>query len=233
MTGPAPFPGVTSHFAETRPKRAGAGRVALWTVVVAVPALALLALAALMSPPRDTVPYSAGNHRADGARALLQVLGRQGVEVVTPASAAWAADLAGPGTTLAVAGGADLSDSQLDALEGASGDIVLIDPSADTLLRLGRASLAAQQPWTDGGGPAEAEAGCDDPDARAAGALAGEGTGFAADPGSGATLCFVRGEDGLDGLDAVGGLGGFAVAPGTPRVVALNGSAVLNGSVRS
>lgn len=153
----------------------------LVVVVVAVVALVVL------TPRRSDVPLDVRNVGGDGARAVAEVLRRQGVDVARASSAQDAARRAGSGETLAVVGGASLDDAALDALSDTRADLVLIavDPAVVARLTQGRVALAP-----DGTVPTvPLDAGCADPDAVAAGRIAVDGATYTADDD--ATTCFV------------------------------------------
>ncbi|MFC8191153.1 DUF4350 domain-containing protein [Cellulomonas sp. NPDC057328] len=157
-------------------------RLRPWLVVAAVVVLGVLVLL-LPAPPSSTTPGAPDNAGAGGARALAQVLGRQGVEVeyVRTTSAAEAA--AARGGTVLVIGDVWLLPEQVERLAALDNDLVLVD--AEWAL-----SLVAPDLTTGGDVSPRGvrTAACDDPDAVAAGTVTAAGS--VEDTTGGATVCF-------------------------------------------
>ncbi len=134
-------------------------------------------LALLPAPRSSTTPLAPDNTAANGARALAQILSRQGVEVVYATTAAEAADAARDEATLLVAGDFYLTPEGADRIAQAPADLVLV--AATTWLD----TLAPGVGTQFGGGPAESrEARCDDEDAAAAGTITASGSLVALSP---------------------------------------------------
>ena len=202
--------GSADAVAPGRPRAPG-GRVRqrllvglLVVLLVGVPAVA--ALLGLRSSGRDLDPDSPA---PAGARALAQLLDASGVPVERVSRAAAAQDaLEGPGSaTLVVTDPRLLDPALLSGLTAAAADVVLLGADetsleatgADLALRTpgGEPLLAAATPVAsgdddgEGGGDGDGvvPAGCDDPDAVAAGEATG-GDGPLAPAGDGAQVCF-------------------------------------------
>lgn len=200
--------------------RAG-GRWQRWRVLVAVLALAtgaaVLGVATL--PETGAGELDPGSPEPAGARALAQVLGRQGVRVerVTRVSEAVTALSERPGGTLVVVHPDVLDPDLLGTLAEGPAQLVLVEPDAATLLAVdvpiqpaGRAPAAAADPA------------CTDPDAVAAGRSTAGGRRYRAAPGAAGTVqvCF--------GAADRPGAGPYAVASaGDRRVSVLGQRAVL------
>jgi hypothetical protein len=102
--------------------------VIAWSLGLGLPLALALTMTALLSVPTDATPLSVDNPGPDGARAVAQVLARQGVTVVAAADTATAVAQASGDTTLVIAGPSPVSGRQLDWYAQADCDIVLIDP---------------------------------------------------------------------------------------------------------
>jgi hypothetical protein len=156
--------------------------------VVAVLAIGVLA-AVLPAPVRSTTPLAPDNPQPNGARAVAQVLGDQGVTVRYVRTTGEAVDAAA-GSTLLLTSDWLLSDQQIDAVAAVDADLVLLDPSPGVLARLAPAVTTA---WTGSGTGTTLEPGCEDPDALAAGRIIASGSGFVpagADLPADASLCY-------------------------------------------
>jgi hypothetical protein len=179
-------------------------RVALGVLVLLVAAGALGVLATGRGTSGALDPGSA---EPQGARALAQVLQRQGVEVVRASRVAEAAPAAGAGSTLLVVSPDVLDPDRLADLAATDADLVLVEPDGPVL----RALAPALEP----AGVVDAAvrpAGCDDVDAAAAGrALAGGHLVRAAPDAGATTVCFPDAGDGSAGSYAVTSAGGRTV----------------------
>ncbi len=122
-------------------------------------------LAALPEPRTSTVPFAPDNPGAGGSRALAQILGRQGVEVRYVRSFNQARAAAVAGSTLLVVDDTLLTDEQARSVATSDADLVLVD--APWLLSHLSPTAGAGPQGTAG----PREAGCDDPDAVAAGTI--------------------------------------------------------------
>jgi hypothetical protein len=187
-------------------------RVTTWIVLVAV-LIGVGSAGALLTgigqwAQRDVLdPESAG---PNGARAIVEIIGSRGVDVVVARDRAAAlAALDSGDATLALADAPALSDDAVTAVTDAADDVVLIDPRARTLrLLLGGAS-------TYGVGPGSpTEPGCELPDATRAGAVA---PGAIYQPGQDAQACYPTG----------GGYGLLAQERTGGRIVAVDGRALF------
>lgn len=179
--------GVTGDGSDVR-SRAGA-RWRRWRWPLGVVAMLLVAVVVLtvLSPRRSDVPLDVANVADDGARAVAEVLGRQGVDVTQTTSAADAVRRAVNGSTLAVVGDGPLAGTVLDELAGARADLVLVGVDADAVARLTGGRVTEDTLGTVPAVPLDA--GCADPDAVAAGRVAVLGATYTV--GEGATACFV------------------------------------------
>jgi hypothetical protein len=174
-------------------------------VLVAIGAIVLLGLVvtALGTPDEAGEPLGPGNAAPDGARALAQVLGDQGVTVVEESSLEAALDGAGPGTTLLVLDSGVLAPDQLRQLRGNGATLVLVEPTLPVL------QVLAPEVGLGGVAPTVTAApGCDDPDAVVAGEARAGGTryvvaagtavpGVEGEPASGdaeVTVCYADGQ---------------------------------------
>ncbi|MBD8080723.1 DUF4350 domain-containing protein [Cellulosimicrobium arenosum] len=170
-------------------------RRARWPVLVVVALLVLAGLSAIARPATSSTPLAPDNPEPPGARALAEVLGDRGVDVVyvqTVADAVAAAEADEP-TTLLVAQGDYLLPEQEDALVGTGADLALVAPS-DHLLDLATDG-AAQLSYSWGSSETARPAGCDDPAAQAAQEIRSDGVGFEATGTGDVTLCFAAADD--------------------------------------
>jgi hypothetical protein len=191
-TRPAGPPVVLGDGTTVRSRAGSRWRRLRWLVaVLAVLVIGVLATV-LPAPTRSSTPLAPDNPRDDGARALAEVLGDQGVAVDYVRTSAEAVDAAGAGSTLLVTSDWLLSGAQVSALAGTDADLVLLDPT--TLLREAVPDLDTG--WSGTGTPSALQASCTDPDAAAAGTITGDGAGVlprgTVDAGAPAstTLCF-------------------------------------------
>lgn len=186
--------------ARTRPGRRRWLVAALVVLLVAVPLVG--ALLGARASGRDLDPQ---NPAPAGARALAQLLEQGGVPVqrVTRVDAA-AAALAGSGgaATLVVTDPVLVDPQRLARAASAAAAVVLLEPDAAALavvapsLTVGpegqdgeQLTTAVRPASSQGQDPGLASAGCDDPDARAAGEASTGGEPLRAD-GDGARVCF-------------------------------------------
>jgi hypothetical protein len=181
-------PVVTGDGTTGRGRAARRWERARWAVLVLAVLVLVVAVLAVLRPATSTTPYAPDNAQPDGARAVAQVLGRQGVEVDHVSRVADAVAAAGPGTTLVVTPGTMLLPEQVDALAGVDADLVLLGAD-DALVRAATDGDVGRTPGA--AAPALAvEPGCDLPLAVRAGDLLLT-PGLQAEPGvSGVTLCW-------------------------------------------
>lgn len=179
--------GVTGDGSDVRSRVSARWRRWRWPLGVVVVLVATVLVLTVLSPRRSSVPLDVANVGDDGARAVAQVLGRQGVDVTQTTSASDATRRAQSRSTLAVVGGGPLADEVLDELARAHADLVLVDVDADAVARLTAGRVTAGTTGTVPTVPLDA--GCADPDAVAAGRIAVLGTTYVA--GEGTTGCFV------------------------------------------
>ncbi|MFE7406892.1 DUF4350 domain-containing protein [Isoptericola sp. NPDC057559] len=182
-------PVVTGDGTTAGSRAARRWRRARWTLLVLGVVVLVVAVLAVTRPVTSSTPYAPDNPGQDGARAVAQVLGRQGVDVEHVTRVADAVSAAGPGTTLLVTPSSYLLPEQADALAGVEADLVLI--GADDLL-VGAATdgdAGRVHPAATPGSPVAP--GCDLPVARRAGTLQ-LGAGLEANPDASrdVTLCW-------------------------------------------
>ena len=237
MTAPTTT-GTTDVFGT--PARTGSGRTVVgdgttvasrtrsrwqrWRFAVALAGLvAVVAIAAaLPQPAASNVSLAPDNPGRDGAQALAQILGQQGVEVRYTRSFADATRAAAAGTTLLLANGYLLGDSQVATLAATEADIVLVEP--DEYLLGAMSPAAGIDPVASGTSPTVREPGCSDPDAVAAGSVRAAGAGYIARTDA-AVVCYPGAE---------GALGTYLVVEGSRRVVAIGDQSILtNASLAS
>ncbi|GAA4629338.1 DUF4350 domain-containing protein [Cellulomonas oligotrophica] len=192
-TGPSttpagPDPTVVGDGTTARSRARSRWRRARGWVLVLAFALPAIGILALPAPPASTTPGAPDNPGAAGSRALAQVLQRQGVEVTYVRTSAAALAAAEDGGTVLVVGDTWLMPEQAEALVALDNDLVLVN-AAWTL------SYVSPTAGTSGSGAATStrEAGCDDPDAVAAGTITAGG-GLRAGDGDG-TVCFPTPDD--------------------------------------
>ncbi|WP_372593282.1 DUF4350 domain-containing protein [Actinotalea sp.] len=172
-------------------------------------------LAALLRPLTGDEPLAPDNPAPDGARALAEVLGRQGVEVVEIATTAEAVAAATSGVTLLVVGTYPLDTADVTQLAATSADLVLAGPEDSHLRTLTDGALETGYAF----GTRTVGAGCSDPDATAAETVTSRGWGLIATDER-ATVCFAAADD-------EGGAYGW-VSVGTRRVAVLDDAAMLS-----
>jgi len=211
----AAAPPETARPGPARPGAAGRGRRRLLVGLLVVLLVTVPAVAALLGLRSSGRALDPDNPAPQGARALAQLLDAGGVPVQRVSRAAAAQEaLGGPGSaTLVVTDPQLLDPALLSSLTGAAADVVLLGADESSLEATG-VDLALQAPGGDplvaaaapvasgGGGGAGGQdddvvaAGCDDPDATAAGE-ATRGAGLLRPTSGAAQVCF-------DGSYAVG-----------------------------
>jgi len=199
---------------DTAARARGRWRRARGPLLIAAVILVAGVLAGLLRPLTGSDPLSPDNPAADGARAVAQVLTAQGVDVVAVDSTTKAVALAEPGTTLLVIGTYALTAEQVEAIAATGTDLVLVSPEDRDLRTLTDGALQ-----TGFAGPERTvAAGCDDPDAVAAGRITSSGWGLLALDDR-AVVCFTANE---------GEGGAYAsVSTGERRVTVLDDAALL------
>ncbi|GEA88632.1 DUF4350 domain-containing protein [Cellulomonas cellasea] len=209
--GPGPAPVTVTGDGSTARSRAGS-RWRRWRFPLAVLSLLVLVglLAALPEPRTSTVALAPDNAAPEGARAVAQVLGDQGVEVTYVRRTSEAVAAADAGTTLLVTGDALLGLSQMEDLAATGADLVLLDPTA----LLDEVTTAATRSWSgpDDTAPTTRTARCEDPTAAAAETFRSGGPGFTV-LAPGAVTCFPTSTDDE-------GSGAYLVVEGERRVTA-------------
>ncbi|WNB86367.1 DUF4350 domain-containing protein [Cellulomonas sp. ATA003] len=170
--------------------------------------------AALPEPPRSTTALAPDNPQPTGARALAQVLEREGVEIEYVRRSADALAAAGRGGTLLVTGSALLTFDQVEALAAVPNDLVLLQPDPSMLF----AATEAAEVVAQAAEPGLRDASCEDPDAQAAGAVSVGGGGYRALTDA-ATVCYPADQPDEGAL--------LVVDDGDRRVTALADSSLL------
>ncbi|MFF2451490.1 DUF4350 domain-containing protein [Isoptericola sp. NPDC058082] len=221
-------PVVTGDGTTGRGRTADRWRRARWTLLVLGVLALVVAVLAVQRPVTSATPYAPDNAQPNGARAVAQVLGRQGVEVRHVTRVADAVAAAGAGTTLLVTPGSLLLPEQVDALAGVDADLVLLGAD-DELVHAATDGAVSRTPGA--AAPAFAvEPSCDLPLATRAGALA-LAPGLRAEPGAtDVTLCWpVDGSAALARVELPGSAGGrFVTAVDDPSFVT-NGTVLDDG----
>ncbi|WP_298460371.1 DUF4350 domain-containing protein [uncultured Cellulomonas sp.] len=184
-----------------------------WPAVVALLVVLVGLAAALPEPARSTVPLAPDNPQDLGARALAQILERQGVEIEYVRRSAEALAEAERGGTVLVTGSTLLTIDQIEALAALPNDLVLLEPDPSMLF----AATDAAETAAVAGPPGLRSAQCDDRDALAAGAVRVGGGGYLALTDD-ATVCFLGGAPGV---------GAYLVVDGDRRITALADASLL------
>lgn len=225
-TAPTPVQSVVGDGTTARSRSTARWRRARWPLGVVALLVVTAVVLALSRPVTSGTPLAPDNPGPEGARALAQVLGRQGVDVRYVQTVAAAVAAAPEGTTLFIADNGLLLPEQVDALVATEADLVLLEPSGDLLDAAtdGQASLGYA--WPD---DAARAASCDDPDARAAERIGSDGLGFLA-TGADTTLCFPSPDDDDTGAYLVYDDGNRQVRAIDSRSVVLNESVSHDGN---
>jgi hypothetical protein len=205
---------MTQAPVEIRARLARRWTRARWVVGVSLVVLLSAVLVALTTSTGSGGDLDPGNPGPDGARAVAEILRRQGVEVVAATSSTDAARLVDRDSTLVVVHPRVLGPEQLDRMAAADAAVVvLVEPDAIVLRALAPSLRAAGIHPTTTRAPD-----CDDPDATAAGeALAGSHVYRADADGAspGTRVCY------RDDADATAG--SYVVAPAGGREVRVVG----------
>jgi hypothetical protein len=155
-----------------------------WPASIGVALLLVTVLTVLVNRPPSSLPLAPDNPRPGGARAVAQILQREGVEIAFRRTVGGAAAATPPGGTIFVTHPSFLTAEQWRVLAATQADIVLTNVAfAD----LGAVTEAVEP--TGEGGDAEREAACADPDALAAGRLS-TGSGDVRALAGDVVLCF-------------------------------------------
>ncbi|BBZ36866.1 DUF4350 domain-containing protein [Mycolicibacterium confluentis] len=180
------------------------GRTWRWVALGIVLIVLLAAITTWLTAPRDGGLLDPDATGPDGAHALVALLRDQGVDVEVASTASEAARLSGPNTLLLVGQTYNLwEEDLLTTLADASGDLLLINPSARTREALAPKLEYAPQTSLTG------EPDCDLREAQQAGTVWFSSTyAFEGDDGVEVTSCYggalVRYRDGGRTVTAVG-----------------------------
>lgn len=155
-----------------------------WPLAAFVTFVILILVSSLLQARTSSTPLAPDNPGDDGARAVAQILGDQGVDVHYVRTVRDAQRLADDDTTLLVAGTALLTDADVRALSTVPTDLVVIGPDAYSLPLLTDDVFTLEGSFA--AGPQEAD--CDDPDAVAAEVISADGRTLVAS--GDAELCF-------------------------------------------
>lgn len=215
-TGPGGGPSVMGDGTTARDRARSRWHRVRWPLAVLGIAAVAAGIASLLEPTTDTAPFSPGNAGDNGSRAVAEILRDRGVTVETADTTARVTRLAGPQSTVLVVGTVLLSDEQLDRLTGTGADLVVIEPDAPSQVE--RLTDGALSTTFAGGASSLRQPGCDDPTARAAGALDVGGGVLAQDDR--ATVCWT-------GPLGGGAWGTVAPADGAGRVTVFGDSSPL------
>lgn len=208
------------------PRTVAARRWQRWRMPALVAGVLVVSagLAALIQPTTSYDPLAVDNPRENGVRALMQVLGDQGVAVQEVTGIDAAVDRARAGTTLAVVGTYLLTPDELTRLAATEADLVLVDADALSLEALTDGLVTDAWDRTS----AVREAGCDDPDAQAAGSVSSLSYSLRlTGPG---TLCFPPGSEPAFGGYAVVETGGRTVRVLADSTILTNGAVTEQGN---
>lgn len=214
--GPTPSLGDGTTFATRTRSRWRAWR---WPVLaVAVTLIAMVGLS-LLEPGTSTTPLAPDNPGEDGARAVAQVLGDQGVSVEYVRSFAEVRQAAGPGVTVMVVDPHALPAGAADLLADSGADLALFEPTSDLLAAASDGRVEPARAFS--GGSTVRAAQCQDPDAVAAEAITSSGAGYRATDAD-VSLCFPL----PDGDPDVGSYAALTRADGA-HVAVVDSAAVL------
>ncbi|GIG29881.1 DUF4350 domain-containing protein [Cellulomonas marina] len=183
---PADAGHVVGDGTTARSRAAARWRRARFPLLVVAGLVLLGVLLSLPEPRTSPVPLAPDNVEENGARAVAEVLGDQGVDVTYARTTARAVAAAGPGTTLLVTSDVLLTDAQVDAVGGTGADLVLVTPGFSLPLL----TDALETAYGISGAPTPREAACADPDAVAAGTVSAAGGVRATAASSDAVVCF-------------------------------------------
>lgn len=187
-----------------------------WPLAALVTFLLLVAASSLLQARTSTTPLAPDNPGERGGRAVAQILGDQGVDVHYVHTVREARALAVEGTTLLVAGTAALSDSDAADLATVPADLVVVGPDFYLVDTITDGAFTMDGAFMTGA----RDAGCGDPDARAAGRISTDERGIRTN-GDG-VVCF--GEAGAGGALT----GAYAsVERDGRRIVVINDSDVM------
>ncbi|MFI2103398.1 DUF4350 domain-containing protein [Isoptericola sp. NPDC019693] len=222
-------PVVTGDGSSGRSRTAHRWRRARWTVLVLAVLALVVAVLAVQRPVTSTTPFAPDNAQPNGARAVAQVLGRQGVDVRHVTHVADAVAAAGPGTTLLVTPATMLLPEQVDALAGVDADLVLLGAD-DALVRAATDGAVSRVPGATAAVSAVAPS-CDLPLAGRAGDLSLT-AGLQTEPGAaGVTLCWTVEDAGaLARVPASAGDGERTVTAVDDPSFVTNGSVLADGN---
>ena len=177
------------------------------------------AIAGVLPEPRTSdIPLAPDNPSGRGARALAQILQREGVQVHFVRTSGEATRAAVAGTTLLVTSSYLLDGAQITALARTRADLALLSPDPGLLRAVTHAAEVADVAPSSTAVTLDAR--CADPDAVAAGTIHAAGAAYIATT-SAATVCFA-------GTDPTAGA--YLVVDGRRRVAALGDPTVLTNS---
>ena len=181
-----------------------------WSLVIVFSALLAVVLAS--TPTTDAALLSLNNPGAEGARATGEILRGQGLDV-RQITRLGAARIATPqDTTLAIALPSQLIDYQVKSVLSYPGDLVFVGVTPELLAAIDPSLTAADTAEVTLRG-----AGCNDPDATAAGRISTGGAEIDATRVSDATVCF----------RSAPGVGPFVVLRREGRTITLLSDATL------
>ncbi|MHA7178509.1 DUF4350 domain-containing protein [Arthrobacter sp. MDB2-24] len=202
-------------------------RRALPLLVGAVVLAVILLINLLPGSEKDDRPLSPGNPAPEGARAVVEVLAAQGVDVVRPDSYDDALELIGTGPATLFLNDAlgYLSAGQVADLAAAAERTVLAAPGDRQLTALDDDfTLVGPLPFDFGDDSPALAADCPDAAASAAGTVSATGVAY-----SGGTECFPTTIDGETGGLYVTGTDGSVAVLGAPAILS-NGSITDEGN---
>ena len=177
--GPAPGPAPTVGDGTTSSSRARARwRTWRWPLLTLAIILGVTFGSSIFSPRTSTVPFAPDNAKGGGARALAQVLAREGVNVTYVKSTSEAISLARPGVSVLIVNGFLLPDETALKFAASGADLVLFAPEAALLEAASDGRIESAQETS--AGLTERPASCENARGIAAGAITSTGSGYRA-----------------------------------------------------
>ncbi len=182
-----------------------------WPASIVIALLLLTVLTLVVERPPSSLPLAPDNPRPAGARALAQILEREGVQITFERTVAAATASTEAGDTLFITHPDLLSAAQWRAVDHTGADLVLTNLTYSELEPL-RRILETTGLGADG----VRDAGCSDPDALAAQTLS-TGSGDVRAIGGGVIICFPGTAE--PGSEPEPGVGAYAVVSDGDRTI--------------
>jgi hypothetical protein len=151
-----------------RSRAANRWRRLRWPLTVLGVIALLVLFLAVVRQPTSAESYAPDNPESDGAMAVAEVLEDQGVQITHVTSVADAVAAAGPDSTLLVTPNPSFfAEDQISSLSRTGADLVVLNPDYSMIGAVTRNTVDSM--YGELSGPVQPQ--CDDPAARAAGAL--------------------------------------------------------------